>query len=211
MAHVTSTDTHHTSNTDVETCKTCLRLQDPLPCSTQPLIRNALEPNPQPNIRNKPWRRSFNHLFLCHVGTHVVAQSITFTAGVVLCIVLGRVRVPEIASRAVRFELKLLWFGSFCHLFFQFRAHPAAKVVHSCCKFPRRGVQGYHFLPHRSTLTCQCMYIYPKKPRGSVDILWLDIGVGVAGVSNLWRASVRLRREDGLQIAEGTPRTFIRL
>jgi len=55
------------------------------------------------------------------------------------------------------------------------------------------------------------MYIYPKKPRGSVDILWLDIGVGVAGVSNLWRASVRLRREDGLQIAEGTPRTLISL
>jgi len=48
------------------------------------------------------------------------------------------------------------------------------------------------------------MYIYWRKPVGWVKILWLSIGVGEAGVSILWRASVRLRREDGLQIAEGT-------
>ena len=50
------------------------------------------------------------------------------------------------------------------------------------------------------------MYIYWRKPVGWVEILWLSIGVGEAGVSILWRASVRLRREDGLQIAEGTIR-----
>lgn len=48
------------------------------------------------------------------------------------------------------------------------------------------------------------MYIYWTKPVGWVEILWLSIGVGEAGVSILWRAPVRLRREDGLQIAEGT-------
>ena len=50
------------------------------------------------------------------------------------------------------------------------------------------------------------MYIYWRKPVGWVESLWLSIGVGEAGVSILWRASVRLRREDGLQIAEGTIR-----
>jgi len=112
--------------------------------------------------------------------------------------------VPQITANAVRFKLVFLRFGCFCHLFHQFAAHPTAEIVHFRCKFPRCGVQGYHFLPHQTGLRLQCMYIYWGKPVGWVEILWLSIGVGEAGVSILWRAPVRLRREDGLQIAEGT-------
>ena len=114
-----------------------------------------------------------------------------------LGIILSGMRVPGIATYAIRFELEFLRFGLFCHLCLDLFAHPAAKIVHSCCKFPRCGVQGYHFLPHQVGRGCRCMYIYWRIRRGWVEILWLDIGVGDGGVSILWRARVRLRREDG--------------
>ena len=55
------------------------------------------------------------------------------------------------------------------------------------------------------------MYIYCRIGGGWVEILWLDIGVGDGGVSNLWRAPVRLRREDGNPGMLGGPRTLISL
>jgi len=113
--------------------------------------------------------------------------------GIVFCGVL----VPIIATYAVGFKLEFLWFGCFCHLLSDLLAHPTAEIVHFCCEFPRCGVQGYHFLPHQLRPGRRCMYIYWRIGGGWVQILWLDIGVGEGGVSILWRARVRLRREDG--------------
>ena len=53
------------------------------------------------------------------------------------------------------------------------------------------------------------MYIYWSKGGARPHILWLFIGVGVAGVSILWRARVRLRREDGNPGGFASPRTLI--
>ena len=53
--------------------------------------------------------------------------------------------------------------------------------------------------------------VHRKKSLRQNNSIWLNIRVGEAGVSILWRASVRLRREDGIRWGSSTDATLFDL